>query len=198
MEPLTVPVSFSPSKPYEDMPTRALGRVEGFSAGDSAVPLSRFGGWADRKVEATGFFRARKVGDRWWMVDPEGCLFLHVGVAGVRAQRTETAKAALAEKFGSQQGWAQATTAQLWQLGFNGTGAWSDDEALRRTDQPVAYTPIWNFMSTFAGKRGLTHTQPGHKGYANITYDPYTGLTDRMATLNAEVYALADHFDAEK
>lgn len=37
---------------------------------------SKFGGWADGpKQQATGHFRVEKIGDTWWMVDPEGCLY---------------------------------------------------------------------------------------------------------------------------
>ncbi len=41
---------------------------------------SKFGGYLSSKVKATGFFRTEKIDDRWWFVDPEGYLFLSVGV----------------------------------------------------------------------------------------------------------------------
>lgn len=41
---------------------------------------SKFGGYLNAKVKATGFFRTEKIDGRWWFVDPEGCLFLSVGV----------------------------------------------------------------------------------------------------------------------
>ena len=41
---------------------------------------SKFGGYLQAKVESTGFFRTKKIGDCWWFVDPEGYLFLSVGV----------------------------------------------------------------------------------------------------------------------
>jgi hypothetical protein len=41
---------------------------------------SKFGGYLQAKVKATGFFRTEKIGDQWWFVDPEGYLFLSVGV----------------------------------------------------------------------------------------------------------------------
>ncbi len=41
---------------------------------------SKFGGYLDAKVNGTGFFRTEKVNGRWWFVDPEGYLFLSVGV----------------------------------------------------------------------------------------------------------------------
>ncbi len=41
---------------------------------------SRFGGYKQQRVKATGFFRTEKIDDRWWFVDPEGYLFLSIGV----------------------------------------------------------------------------------------------------------------------
>ncbi|MDR1783850.1 MAG: hypothetical protein LBR13_06285 [Dysgonamonadaceae bacterium] len=41
---------------------------------------SKYGGYLQKKVRATGFFRTEKIDDRWWFVDPEGYLFLSVGV----------------------------------------------------------------------------------------------------------------------
>ena len=52
---------------------------------------SRFGGWKDGpKFEGTGYFRTKKVGDQWWMVDPEGYLFFSHGVANVRMANLTT------------------------------------------------------------------------------------------------------------
>lgn len=45
-----------------------------------AYNYSKFGGYKQKQVKATGFFRTEKIGDRWWLVDPEGYLFLSVGV----------------------------------------------------------------------------------------------------------------------
>jgi len=41
---------------------------------------SKYGGYLHKKVKAAGFFRTEKVDGRWWFVDPEGYLFLSVGV----------------------------------------------------------------------------------------------------------------------
>lgn len=40
-----------------------------------------FGGWAaGPRLEATGWFRTAQVNDKWWLVTPEGSLFLSLGV----------------------------------------------------------------------------------------------------------------------
>jgi len=41
---------------------------------------SRYGGYLQKQVKATGFFRVEKNDGRWWFVDPDGYLFLSVGV----------------------------------------------------------------------------------------------------------------------
>ncbi len=45
-----------------------------------AGPFSRFGGWTARQFEASGFFRTKHDGDRWWLVDPDGHPFFSVGL----------------------------------------------------------------------------------------------------------------------
>ncbi|MHC4479814.1 MAG: hypothetical protein ACYS1C_02445, partial [Planctomycetota bacterium] len=42
--------------------------------------LDRWGGWREKQFEATGFFRTHHDGERWWLVDPDGCAFYSVGV----------------------------------------------------------------------------------------------------------------------
>jgi PKD repeat protein len=41
---------------------------------------SKYGGYLSAKVKATGFFRTEKIDGKWWFIDPEGYLFLSVGV----------------------------------------------------------------------------------------------------------------------
>ena len=45
----------------------------------------KYGGWAaGAQLKATGFFRTQKVGDKWWLVDPDGHLFFSQGIDCVR------------------------------------------------------------------------------------------------------------------
>ncbi|MDR2472367.1 MAG: hypothetical protein LBD53_02220 [Tannerella sp.] len=45
-----------------------------------AFNYSKYGGYKQKQVKATGFFRTEKIDGKWWFVDPEGYLFLSVGV----------------------------------------------------------------------------------------------------------------------
>jgi hypothetical protein len=51
---------------------------------------SRWGGWARRRIDGTGFFRTYHDGRRWWLIDPDGHLFWSAGVDCVRVD-TEAA-----------------------------------------------------------------------------------------------------------
>ena len=47
---------------------------------NKATSYSKFGGYLPVKAKSTGFFRTEKMDGKWWFIDPEGCLFLSVGV----------------------------------------------------------------------------------------------------------------------
>ncbi|MBE3097902.1 MAG: hypothetical protein IMZ44_12355 [Planctomycetes bacterium] len=166
-KPLLVKAKGKPDSPWKEYPTRTVDLLPGFKPGAPNVALSKYGGRTDRKADVTGFFHVRKVGDRWWLVDPEGYLFIHVGVCSVGPGSSAAMKAAIKETFGSPERWAAATTGLLWESGFNGAGAWSSAALLRAAPRPVVCTLMWNFMSTFGKRKGLTSRQPGHTGYAN-------------------------------
>ncbi|MCE2615935.1 beta-galactosidase [Bacteroidaceae bacterium 14-104] len=49
---------------------------------------SKYGGWKEKKFQATGFFRTQYDGTRWWLVDPEGYAFLSAGIDCVGTNAT--------------------------------------------------------------------------------------------------------------
>lgn len=174
-QPRTVEVAAKPGGTWKNQPTRTLDDLPAFIREKSDSGLSQYGGLRARKAKTTGFFYPAKIDGRWWLVDPEGCLFLHQAVVSVTTLRTAGAQAALKEKFGSETNWAARTAALLHDQGFNGLGAWSDADRLRAAPQPLVYTRIWNFMSSYGKKRGGTFQQPGHTGYPNdciFVFDP--------------------------
>lgn len=154
--------------PAKDHPTRILGDLDGFDPPQS-VPLSRYGGWKTKRLEATGYFRVQKMENRWWMVDPEGYPFLTMGVNAVSPGSSERMRQALKEKFGTSEKWRDHTLRWLKELGFNGTGCWCRDELLVKApdDLRLSYTPTLNFMGEYGDQRGGTYTLPGHRGYPN-------------------------------
>ena len=174
-QPLLVEVAAKPGGEWKSQPTRTVDDLPPAVRAATDGKLSIYGGRLDRKAKATGFFYPVRIDGRWWLVDPEGCLFIHKAVVSVSPLRTAGAQEAFKAKFGSDAKWAQETTALLREHGFNGVGAWSDTEKLGTANPPLVYTRIWNFMSSYGKKRGGTYQKPGQTGYPNdciFVFDP--------------------------
>ena len=56
-----------------------------------AIPLQAqydtYGGWLNLKGKKTGFYHTEKIDGRWWLVTPEGTVFLSKGVCEVDSLR---------------------------------------------------------------------------------------------------------------
>lgn len=162
-----IDVARDPRGPWKVYPTRTLDDLPGVAGTKPDAGLSQYGGWKAHQTKATGFFYPTQIEGRWWLVDPEGYLFLHKGIAAVSQLGTAGARAAQKNLFGGDQEWAAQTTQLMRAHGFNGLGAWSDTERLRNANPPLVYTRIWNFMSGYGAKRGGTYQKSGHMGYPN-------------------------------
>ncbi len=134
------------------------------------VPLSPYGGWARSKQKATGFFRTANIRGRWWLVDPDGCLFLSAGVCSVNDSMF--AGGTLRETFGGTPQWAKATAALLKSHGFNTLGCWSDWKAFRDAPHRMPYCPRWNFMSTYKNRRDPKYGARGYPNQCMPVFDP--------------------------
>jgi len=161
---------------WQDYPVRT---VQDISPAPKDVALDRFGGRLDRRSVKTGFYYTRKIDGRWWLIDPDGYLFLNAAVVGVTPTRSPGPAAALAKAFGTEDAWMKFTHDQLLSNRFNGLGAWSDISLLRATpaqsSHPLAYTINLDIMSAYGAKHGGTYDVPGHKGYPENTifaFDP--------------------------
>ena len=173
--PLTVSAAPAPGGPWKEFPTRLVTTLPNYMPRRDGE-RSRFGGNKAQQLTATGFFRVEKRGARWWLVDPEGHPFVHVGIVSVALQTTSTAiTTAMQEKFGSVPRWADAAAELLHSHGFNGVGAWSNSAALRAAAPPLVTTRMWNFMGAYGDRRGGTYQEAGHKGYPKgciFVFDP--------------------------
>lgn len=141
---------------------------------------SSFGGSLAQRVEATGFFRTEKIDGVWYMVDPEGYLFLSVGLNTVNT------------------GGAVELPGDLKNLGFNTLGSWSEWSQVNTPNNRIPYTRRWNFMDSYSEygysslfrtrriypvfnsdfeshveNRAKTHTQFNGKTMLDTVYDPY-------------------------
>ncbi|MHC4602760.1 MAG: hypothetical protein ACYS6W_05450 [Planctomycetota bacterium] len=147
--------------------TRTIELLNGFQPGAKKIRWSQYDGRLDKKAKAKGFFYPKKVAGRWWLVDPEGNLFINIGVCSVRKGNSRTSQKPAKQKFGTWQKWAEFSTTILAEHGFNGTGGWSDPHLLRTASHRLAYTLSWKFMGSFGRSKRLVWQQPGHLGYPN-------------------------------
>jgi hypothetical protein len=181
----TVEAAIKPGEPWKAFPTRALEDLPPLTTSPADLATSSYGGIRQKQVEPTGFFYATKKAGRWWLVDPEGCPFIYRGVSSVKTISSRDAEAALKKVYGSRPSWARGTATLLTEHGFNGVGAWSDNDELRQVTPHLVYTLIWNFMSSYGKERGGTFQQPGHTGYPSdciFVFDPeFEGFCDRHA-----------------
>lgn len=89
------------------------------------------------ELVATGFFRTERVGDRWWLVTPDGRRFISRGINHIQyggyycpTLGYSPYRRHVEELYGGTAGWAEATMGRLRDWGFNTIGSWSDHEAL--------------------------------------------------------------------
>jgi hypothetical protein len=90
---------------------------------DGQVPdynYSRYGGYKQKQIKGTGFFRTEQIDGRWWFVDPDGYVFLSIGSGG------NSGRGGTFKFVDKRPGWLKETPPEhLWQQ----TGNRSDQRA---------------------------------------------------------------------
>jgi hypothetical protein len=170
---LKVSASLKAGGPAKEYPTRTVAGLPAFES--KGAELDKYGGWLGVTQPATGFFYAKKIGERWWLVDPEGHGFIHVAVDALGPQRSPGFRRAMDAKYGTEAKWRDETVAWLREAGFNGSGAWSADALINQGATRLVHTSVLNFMSGYGQKRGGLTQQPGHMGYPGdciFVFDP--------------------------
>jgi len=132
--------------------------LPGFKPAQEAK-FSRYGGDAEHRVKATGYFYTTKIENKSWIVDPDGYVCWHIGVSGVRPGNSERNEKALNTQFGTAEKWIIDTDRHLTEMGFNGAGCWSDIPMIQycnlQNENPLSYTLIWNFFTNYDKQKRL-------------------------------------------
>lgn len=138
-------------------------RVRTLKPAKEAQEVNRFGGSSRHTVEATGFFHLTKRPNGWWLVDPDGGLFIMKGVNSVEAKRVGRK---------DRENWAKDTYDLLTKNGFNTIGRWSSPEDFHSADKPIPWCGTLSFMGKYAKNR---REKNGEADYPNETipvFDP--------------------------
>lgn len=125
-------------------------------AGATRLRRTKWGGIADERFAASGFFRVGQHEGVFWLVDPEGGRFLSKGVNTVRFDQDEIGGSgrlpyaeACARKYGSKQAWRAAAADRLRGWNFNTLGCWSDELVAGAGASPLATAPIAELGASF-------------------------------------------------
>src|ERR1700716_2676355 len=92
---VTVQVQVAPGKNWTNYPTRTLATLPAPVMDQLDSGFDQYGGLLAHKEPATGFFYPKLIGDRWWLIDPEGGRFIHKAVVAVSQNGGTNAKAFL-------------------------------------------------------------------------------------------------------
>jgi hypothetical protein len=141
----------------------------------------QFGGFANTRAKASGFFRLEHIDDRWWFVDPDGHLFFSSGLngvgtaAGTRVQGRQDLFTALPpsgiapgggasfytwnlqRRYGDEwrPKWAATTTQRLLSWGFNTIHYWGPRDQDRTTEPHVPYAQMLRGWQTSQSIMGM-------------------------------------------
>jgi hypothetical protein len=157
---------------------KTIDRLPGFKFSKDPETNS-FGSWKVNQSAATGYFRAEKIAGRWWIIDPEGFPFINKGIAVFRPGTSYNQIAALTSRYATRENWAKEESQFIKNYGFNGVGAWSDVDLIRKTATPIVYTvivnPMGNYKSDHIRKFGGKYEMAGWQGYRYdlvMVFDP--------------------------
>lgn len=180
---------------YKQYPTRNISTLKGYVANTSEVKkYDVYGGLMDESMRQTetGFFYTKKIGDRWWTIDPLGYPFYRTAVVTVSMGNASFRNKFLS-KYGSTSKWAQAVTDRLFELGFNSVGGWSSIDTLIGAEAPLSQTAIIGLVGSYASSKGLNISQSGSTdlvGNVLPVFDPeFSAYTDNKVKTTVSKYA---------
>ena len=113
------------------------------------------------KQEATGRFYVKKIGERWWIIDPLGYPRYERSVTSFRKGGSARCAAAWNARFGSEAEWLRITANELWSKGIHGTGAFCSnggygyiqDHNAAHPERPLSLAPSVGFIGSFKSYR---------------------------------------------
>ena len=138
---------------------------------NNSTQVNKYGGNLLRKYKGTGYFRTEKINGKWWMIDPDGCLFLGVGITSTKVP--DEIRESISEL--------------LWNSGFNSIGCWSEYKKFRKVKKPMPYTVYLDFIKTFKDEQPKkeSHGWGWKRRYPNMTipvfHPDFEAFADKMA-----------------
>ena len=155
---------------------KTVGLLPGYSpiSVGSAPDANNYGSNNKISSTATGFFYTKKIGGRWWIIDPEGMAGLNIAMSVVNGLNNDAEIATVYD--------------HLWNLGYNGIGSFLDDE-----NQTIPYnnTHTNNFSYTRRINFFLNYKN-SRKSYYPSTPSGISGSLDYIFVLDPKFEEYCD------
>lgn len=193
-----------PVKSWTSEKTRILPYLVGFVRNENIdtykAKTNKYGSSTELAKQAvTGRFYVTKIGERWWIVDPEGYLHYERSVCSFRKGGSERNATAFAQRFASDADWVATTQRELADIGFHGTGAFSTNKnasdvvgykavQTHNAVNPGAPLTLAPSFSTLGAFRGTVGGDPGGQENCRAALALYEGWEEYCKT-----YAKADY-----
>jgi hypothetical protein len=138
---------------------------------------------------ATGFFHTEKIGDTWWLIDPQGRIFYIIGTDHVNYYVMWCEALGYApyhnncqKKYGSVQAWADSAAKRLLSWGFNSLGVGSSP-AVRY--KGLAYTETLLFGMGFTEIENII-PKTTWTGFPDVFSPRFAAYCDKRARVVCE------------
>jgi agarase len=142
------------------------------------VHRTRWGGIANGRFQASGFFRVDRAKGVFWLVDPDGGRFLSKGVNTVKFDQDQIRDSdrspyaeACRRKYGNEDAWRTAVAGRLAGWGFNSVGSWSDEAVAAAGPTPLAVTPNLDLGMSFAWQKNEQDRNGPRQEFPDV-FDP--------------------------
>ena len=171
---------------YTGYKSRSIESLANFDAA-SEPKHSEYGGRMDITLEATGFFRVEKIGDRWWLIDPEGHPYMAAGMGYVCPGTSDGQRAVSMKIYGSDARWAEDAANTLKNdFGFTAVTHISRPDLLNQTPNKIPYSHTHSFLSHYARNVGAAAPGAGHHTFCDNGTMP---VFDPMFTVHCDMMA---------
>ena len=151
------------NKPYATRTYDALDDLGDYSDYDTVYEMDIYGGWMDPSMrqEATGFFYSKKLGDRWYIIDPLGypCYIRGLSSINVNYLSSPNQKEEALKKYGTAEKFGIATVRWVKdELGFNISG---DNTTISPVESRLAVQRTIGFVGAYGSKIGVNGSNGG-------------------------------------
>ncbi len=157
--------------------TKLVSKIPGFtSKTDGSDDYTRYGTYKYLRTDSTGYFYAKKIDGRWWMVDPDG-------YAGINIAATSFTSSAIQDEYDI-----------IRRNGYNGTGNFLSSESQTKSGynfmnySTFSFTRRLNFFLNYKNVRKNYYTTPaGVQGSLDhiLVFDPkFEEYADNLANTN--------------